>query len=114
MGKNNMNNTMPATSPRMFVGAEKQMAQTQAANKGQQLWIEDLPLENLKLDYQLFKVTYKEFIILTELTILILEQMGIFLKQLTQPKNTQGRIIKTFEEFDDNSLEQQMEEDGLY
>ena len=49
------------------------------------LWIEELPINQLRLEYNHFRVAYKEFRVLNELTVIILQDMGIFLK--APPKN---------------------------
>ena len=81
------------------------------AEASQQQWIEDLPIDEMKLYFDSFKQMYKEFDALSELTQAILQSMGIILKGLSSPR-TQGKITNRFSEFDDDEAE--MEEEGVY
>lgn len=77
-------------------------------------WIEDIPIQDMKLYFDSFKQMYKEFDALSELTLAILQSMGIILKGLSSPtRRTQGKITNRFTEFDDED-EQEMEEEGVY
>lgn len=75
-------------------------------------WIEDIPVEEMKLYYESFRSTYMEFLALSELTNLVLQSMGIILKGLRSGQ-TSGIQANRFNEFSDDE-EQQMEEDGVY
>ena len=60
-------------------------------------WIEDLPVEQLKLFFPQFQQVYKEFIVLSELTTNILSSMGIFMKT-EKPRKRSDRILELEEE----------------
>ena len=60
-------------------------------------WIEDLPIEQLKLFFPQFQQVFKEFIVLSELTTNILSSMGIFMKT-EKPRKRSDRILELEEE----------------
>lgn len=73
------------------------------------MWIEDVNIDELKLEYSLYKRSFKEFRVLLEMTYTVLQNMGIFLKPLQNTK-TSGLIKNRFDEFDEDELEQLMED----
>ena len=60
-------------------------------------WIEDLPLEQLKLFFPQFQQVYKEFIVLSEMTTNILASMGQFI-MTEKPRRRSDRIPELAEE----------------
>ena len=87
------------------------MAKTEEPKSKMTLWIEDLPIEELKLEYNHFKVAYKEYIVLHELTILALKEHGIFIADRKNDSNS-GILKSDFDEFEgeEEDLQQVMEE----
>ena len=75
-------------------------------------WIEELPIEELKLEYNHFRVAYKEFKVLNELTVTVLQDMGIFLKQA--PKISKNSLLVDYDEEYDNEDKEQEMTDGIY
>ena len=69
-----------------------------------QQYIEDLPVEKLKLYFSHFSNSYKEYQALYELTILILQSKGLLLKGLTLGSNPLGHTRS------DEVEEQQMDD----
>ena len=62
-------------------------------------WIEDLPIEQLKLYFNQYRTAYKEFVVLSELTTIILQNMGIFLKTfVNRERRKSDRILEIEEE----------------
>lgn len=78
-------------------------------------WIEDIPIAEMKLHIDNFKVIYKEFLALSELTTMILQKQGILLKSLTQTArhNSTGLVSTRFNEFDETQ-EMEMDEEAVY
>jgi len=75
------------------------------------MWIEDLPLDQLKLFFTHYRTTYKEFIILSEMTTTILQDMGIFLKTFTRKRS--DRKPAHFMDFEEEG-ELEMSDQGVY
>ena len=61
-------------------------------------WIEDLPIEQLKLFFTQYRNAYGEFVVLSELTTIILQDMGIFLKTFTRVQRKSDRMLEIEEE----------------
>ena len=78
--------TKRATSPMNTKKTKSPMSKTKQPKPS--VWIEELPMDELKLEYNHFRNAYKEFRVLSELTITVLQDMGIFLKPLL--RNTTG------------------------
>jgi len=55
-------------------------------------WIEDIPVAEMKLFFEHFKLTYIEFLSLAELTTEILQSMGIILKGLSNDRRMTAGI----------------------
>ena len=49
-------------------------------------WIEDIPIDEMKLDFESFKANYQEFAALSDLTTAILQQKGVICRELSPPK----------------------------
>ena len=104
--------TKRATSPMNTKKTKSPMSKTKQPKPS--VWIEELPMDELKLEYNHFRNAYKEFRVLSELTITVLQDMGIFLKPLL--RNTTGQMMNEFNEFDDSDdsgMEQAMS-DGIF
>ena len=97
-----------------MANANKNMANTHEAPSTQQ-YIEDIPINEMKLYFEHFKSTYVEFLSLSELTTEILQSMGIILKGLSNDhrRMTAGIVTNRFSEFDDEQ-EQMMTEEAVY
>ena len=92
-----------AQAKRMGIeNSKKNMANTHEAAPTQQ-YIEDIPINEMKLYFEQFKSTYVEFLSLSELTTEILQSMGIILKGLSNDhrRMTAGIVTNRFTEFDD-------------
>ena len=75
-------------------------------------WIEDIPVEDMKLYFDNFKQCYAEFDILTDLVREVLASMGIIFRRLSS-KGHGGVHTNRFSEFDDQE-EQEMDDEGVY
>ena len=86
--------------------AQTQPKPTSPLARSRTQWIEDLPLEEMQLCFDNFQSNYKEFQVLLELTLAILQSMDIIpLKSLTSSNMDRqfGGIQKDrFTEFDDD------------
>ena len=67
-----------------------QSANSNTMGRSQVQWIEDLPIEELKLFFDSFRQSHDEFVALSELTTEILMSMGIILRSLQQTIGRQG------------------------
>ena len=56
-------------------------------------------MSDLKLEYNHFRNCYQEYRVLFELTITVLKDMGIFIKDFMM-RDTAGRVSIKFDEFD--------------
>lgn len=79
-----------------------QLANTTGPSQTLAQWIEDIPVEEMKLYYENFRSTYLEFLALSELTNLVLQSMGIILKGLRNGHTTSGKQASRFNEFSDD------------
>ena len=108
--------TNPTNMAQTIVAANQPVETSPLASSSSQ-WIEDIPIEDMKLYFDHFKSNYQEFQALYELTHSILQSMGIVpLKSLVSSNNercTGGIQTNRFTEFDDDE-EQEMMEEGVF
>ena len=83
---------------------------SKTAQPKESLWIEELPMSELKLEYNHYRNIYREYRVMFELTITVLKDMGIFLKDFMM-RDTAGRVSIKFDEFDND--DDDYDQDGM-
>ena len=78
-------------SPKNFMqsAAQPSMPLTKMSTQ----WIEDLPIDEMKLFFDNFKQYHDEFVALADLTTEILMSMGIILRSLQQNLGRSGGVV---------------------
>lgn len=97
------------TSPQMTSSTSNRAQSEKDDKESTAHWIEDLPIEQLKLYFNQYRTAYKEFVVLSEMTTIILQDMGIFLKTFTRTERRKSDRILELEE--EGELEMT---DGIY
>ena len=78
------------------------------------VWIEDLPINELKLTFSHFQTSFSEFIILSEITTIILWDMGIVLKSASKMPPKRSQTERAYSDLTLSEEELEMTDLGVF